>query len=33
MNKKKVTQVLLDARVLLSGAVIVVGFIIDLINK
>lgn len=33
MNKKKVTQILLDARVLLSGAVIVIGFIIDLINK
>ena len=33
MNKKKVTQVLLDARVLLSGAVIIIGFVIDLINK
>ena len=33
MNKKKVTQILLDARVLLSGAVIVIGFIIDLINQ
>lgn len=33
MNKKKVTQILLDARVLLSGAVIVIGFITDLINK
>lgn len=33
MNKKKVTQVLLDIRVLLSGAVIVVGFLYDLINK
>lgn len=33
MNKKKVSQILLDARVLLSGAVIVIGFIYDLINK
>lgn len=33
MNRKKVTQILLDARVLLSGAVIVIGFIYDLINK
>ena len=33
MNKKKVTQVLLDIRVLLSGAAIVVGFLYDLINK
>lgn len=33
MNKKKVSQILLDARVLLSSAVIVIGFIYDLINK
>lgn len=33
MNKKKVTQVLLDARVIISGAVIVIGFLIDLINQ
>lgn len=33
MNKKKVTQILLDARVIISGAAIVIGFIIDLINK
>ena len=33
MNKKKVTQILLDTRVLLSGAVIVIGFVIDLITK
>ena len=33
MNKKKVTQILLDARVILSGTVIVIGFLIDLFNK
>ena len=33
MNKKKVTQILLDARVIVSGAVIVIGFLIDLINQ
>lgn len=33
MNRKKVTQILLDARVIASGVAIVIGFVIDLINK
>ena len=33
MNKKKIKQILLDARVLFSSAVVVIGFLVELISE